>query len=363
MKREGKTSGVLQRYSAIASRCLQLSTLLVFVWTTAQAQPDSIQRIAFGSCVDQDTPQPIWTHVLADDPDVFVFLGDNIYGDSDDPAVLQAKYQQQMARPAWQELFATTEVIATWDDHDYGQNDIGADYRSKDASRRIMLDFFNEPAESERRSRPDGIYTSYLYGEPGQQVQIILLDLRWNRSELIELRDPGRLAERERQDRGPYEASLSADATLLGEAQWRWLEEQLQVEADIRIIGSSIQLLAEFTGWETWANYPRDRLRFIQLLERYQAEPIVIISGDVHWAEFSEIENTPNGWPLVELTSSGLTETWEAISPNRHRVGEAFAVPNYGLIEIDWGGAMPAMTLLVKDEDGETLIRRELAFD
>lgn len=363
MKREGKRSGVLQRYSAIASRCLQLSTLLVFVWTTAQAQPDLIQRIAFGSCVDQDTPQPIWTHVLADDPDVFVFLGDNIYGDSDDPAVLQAKYQQQMARPAWQELFATTEVIATWDDHDYGQNDIGADYRSKDASRRIMLDFFNEPAESERRSRPDGIYTSYLYGEPGQQVQIILLDLRWNRSELIELRDPGRLAERERQDRGPYEASLSADATLLGEAQWRWLEEQLQVEADIRIIGSSIQLLAEFTGWETWANYPRDRLRFIQLLERYQAEPIVIISGDVHWAEFSEIENTPNGWPLVELTSSGLTETWEAISPNRHRVGEAFAVPNYGLIEIDWSGSMPAMTLLVKDEDGETLIRRELAFD
>lgn len=363
MKRVWQRAALLQQHAATVFSRLLIGSMLVLLWTTAGAQQGSIQRIAFGSCVDQDTPQPIWTQVLADDPDVFVFLGDNIYGDSDDPAVLQAKYQQQMAQPAWQELFASTEVIATWDDHDYGQNDIGADYLSKDASRRIMLDFFNEPAVSERRSRPDGIYTSYLYGDPGQQVQIILLDLRWNRSELIELRDPDRLAERERQDRGPYEASLSADATLLGESQWRWLEEQLQIEADVRIIGSSIQLLAEFTGWETWANYPRDRLRFIQLLERYQAEPIVIISGDVHWAELSEIENTPNGWPLLELTSSGLTETWEAISPNRHRVGEAFAVPNYGLIEIDWSGSIPAMTLLVKDEDGETLIRRELAFD
>jgi alkaline phosphatase D len=358
---EGHASPLRCGVAALLSRWLIVSLLLVS--TPVLAQSESVQRIAFGSCVDQDTPQPIWSQILADEPDVFVFLGDNIYGDSDDPAVLQAKYQQQIARPAWQQLFATTDVIATWDDHDYGQNDIGADYRSKDASRRIMLDFFNEPAVSERRTRPDGIYTSYLYGNPGQQLQIILLDLRWNRSELIELRDPQRLAERERQNRGPYEASLSASATLLGESQWQWLEDQLQVEADVRIIGSSIQLLAEFTGWETWANYPKDRLRFIQLLERYQSEPIVIISGDVHWAEFSEIENTANGWPLLELTSSGLTETWEAISPNRHRVGEAFAVPNYGLIEFDWSGEMPSMVLMVKDEDGKTLIRRELAFD
>lgn len=337
-----------------------LSTqLLVSPFSNAQ----SVQRIAFGSCVDQDTPQPIWTQVLADAPDVFVFLGDNIYGDSDDPDVLRAKYEQQMARPAWQELFATTEVIATWDDHDYGQNDIGAEYGSKDASRRLMLDFFNEPTGSERRTRPDGIYTSYLYGEPGQRVQIILLDLRWNRSELIQIDDPVRLAMRTAQDRGPYEVSYASDATLLGEGQWRWLEEQLQVAADVRIIGSSIQLLAEFTGWETWANYPADRLRFIQLLERYQQEPVLIISGDVHWAEFSRIEQTANGWPLVELTSSGLTETWDAISPNRHRVGEAYSVPNYGMLEIDWSSDTPSIELFVKDEDGETLINRELSFE
>ncbi len=127
----------------------------------AQAQPASrsepINRIAFGSCVHQDKPQPVWDVVNAAKPDVFVFLGDNIYGDSEDPAVLQAKYKQLGAVPGFQQLRQQTDVVAIWDDHDYGVNDGGLEYPSKEASRQVMLDFFGEPADSERRSRPDGI--------------------------------------------------------------------------------------------------------------------------------------------------------------------------------------------------------------
>ncbi|MFM1897220.1 MAG: hypothetical protein RLZZ385_2294 [Pseudomonadota bacterium] len=337
-----------------------LSLLLALLPFTVQAQ--DISRIAFGSCNHQDKPQPVWTPVLADRPDLFVFLGDNVYADTDEPVELQAAYDKLMAIPGYRQLRETVPVIATWDDHDYGQNDIGRDYVSKDASRRIMLDFYNEPADSPRRSRPDGIYTSYLYGEPGRRVQIILLDLRWNRSGLTRVEDPQRSAAREARMMGPYEASLSRDAELLGEAQWQWLEEQFQQPADIRIIGSSIQLLADFTGWETWANYPAERLRLFHLLERYQQQPLVIISGDVHWAELSEIRDLDLPWPLIELTSSGLTEEWSMISPNRHRVGEAFAVANYGLIDIDWSTSPPAVRLSIKDEEGRLLIDRSVSW-
>lgn len=327
------------------------------------AYAQSVSRLAFGSCVHQNKEQPIWTHVLADAPDAFVFLGDNIYGDTDDPQVLKDKYAMQMEKSGWQQLFASTEVYATWDDHDYGQNDIGASYEQKEASREIMLDFFGEPANSARRTRPDGIYTSYLLpGENNKTLQLILLDLRWNKSPLAEVTNRDQLAQRNAVNRGPYEASLEASAELLGEPQFQWLEEQLQIEADVRVIASSIQLLAEFTGWESWANYPKDRQRFIELLETYQQEPIVIISGDVHWAELSEIHTTANGWPLIELTSSGLTEEWTAISPNRHRVGPAFAEANYGLIDIDWSEETPQLLLRVKNEDGVTLISREVSF-
>lgn len=335
--------------------------LIAFLYSSALFS-QNIQTIAFGSCSHQDKPQPIWTEVLAADPDLFIFLGDNIYGDSDDPAVLASKYQKLAAVPGIEKLRSSVPVIATWDDHDYGQNDSGAEYVSKEASREVMLDFWGEPVNSPRRTRDSGIYTSYVYGEPGRVVQVILLDLRWNRSELVEVKDEALRRKRQQEKRGPYDASLATNATLLGEEQWLWLERELQVEADVRIIGSSIQLLAEFTGWETWANYPKDRQRFFELLEKYQQEPILVLSGDVHWSEFSQITETPNDWPLIELTSSGLTEEWKAISPNRHRVGGAFAVANFGLVEIDWSEETPSLNLSIRDVSGNDLITRQIEF-
>jgi alkaline phosphatase D len=339
--------------------------LLLFIFISLvgpYCMGEEIQRIAFGSCSHQDKPQPIWEEVLAADPDLFIFLGDNIYGDSDDPAVLAAKYQTLYQQPGIRRLLDTTDVVATWDDHDYGRNDAGQEYPAKEASRRAMLDFWGEPAGTERRTRDSGIYTSYMYGEEGKRVQVILLDLRWNRTELVEIVDPAKRSMRTAANRGPYEVSLSAQAQMLGEEQWLWLEQQLLIDADLRLIGSSIQLLAEFTGWETWANYPKDRQRFFELLEQYQREPIVILSGDVHWSEFSRIDETANEWPLLEITSSGLTEEWKAISPNRHRVGEAFAVANFGLLEIDWSDGLPSIEVIIRDVSGADLIRRTLTF-
>jgi len=292
---------------------------------------------------------------------MFIMLGDNIYADSDDPDVLAAEYQKLAAIPGFAAMRRQTQLVGTWDDHDYGKNDAGREYVAKDASRQLMLDFFAEPADSARRSQEGGIYTSYWLAEGQHRVQIILLDLRWNRTDLVKLEDPQRLKQRLLEKRGPYEAALSKSAGMVGEAQWQWLEAQLQEPADVRIIGSSIQLLAEFTGWESWANFPRDRQRFIDLLAVYQKEPVIIISGDVHWTEFSQIEQ--GDWPLIELTSSGLTEEWRDISPNRHRLGQAFATANYGLIDIDWDSEKhPVITLSVKDVKGVVLVERRIDF-
>ena len=143
---------------------------------------------------------------------------------------------------------------------------------------------------------------------------------------------------------------------MLGEAQWQWLQQQLQADADLRIIGSSIQLLADFTGWESWANFPADRQRFFNLLQAAPMMPTIIISGDTHWSEFSRIDDSGLPFPLVEMTSSGLTEEWHAISPNRHRVGKAFAEANFGLLEIDWEAQPLTVSIQIRDVQGEVLI-------
>lgn len=341
-------------------RLLILTLLaLVAALPVQGAEQEPVTRIAFGSCSHQDDPQPIWHAINADRPEVFVFLGDNIYGDSRERKVLQQKYLQLAEKPGFKTLREKSQVIATWDDHDYGENDAGAEYPSKQASREVMLDFWGEPKTSERRTQEGGIYTSYVYGPPGKRVQVLLLDLRWNRSPLKSVSRAEYQEQKEPRNMGPYEPIDSSQAVLLGEPQWLWLEEQLQEPADLRLIGSSIQLLPEFTGWESWANFPMERQRLFDLINHHKVSGVYIISGDTHWSEFSRVDDVAP-YSLWETTSSGLTEEWKAISPNRHRLGDATHSHNYGLIEIDWDNAKPEMTVSIKGETGNIYLQNTL---
>ena len=197
-----------------------------------------LTRIAFGSCARQDKPQPIWDAIVAARPDIYLSLGDSIYGDSEDMAVMKKKYDMLAAIKGWQTLKKTCPILATWDDHDYGVNDGGAEYPRKDESQQLFLDFFGIPKDSPRRKQK-GVYSAETFGPPDKRVQVILLDTRYFRSPLK--RKAGKTPFNE----GPYEPSPDTKATMLGEAQWQWLEEQLKVPARVRILVSSIQLVPQ----------------------------------------------------------------------------------------------------------------------
>ncbi len=70
-------------------------------------------RIAFGSCAKQDKPQPIWDAVLSAKPELFIFLGDNVYGDTRDMEVLREKYARLAAQPGFRRLTESVPVLAT----------------------------------------------------------------------------------------------------------------------------------------------------------------------------------------------------------------------------------------------------------
>jgi alkaline phosphatase D len=325
-----------------------------------------LTRIAFGSCAKEHKPQPIWSAVEAADPQLFLFLGDNLYGDTRDPAVLEAKYQRLAAVPGFVRLRERTPVMATWDDHDYGENDAGAEYPMKEESRRIFCDFWGESASSPRRSR-DGIYAAYVFGPAGRRLQLILPDLRFNRTPILERDLAGTeyktwaesLHEAGKPVYGPYERNPEPAATMLGENQWRWLEGQLAVPAQLRILCSSLQVVADFPGWEAWINYAHDHQRLIDAIRRQRANGLICISGDTHYAELSRLDvNVP--YPLWDLTSSGLTEVWPVLPPNALRVGEAYRDVNFGWIEIDWTARGPSVRLQVRDVSGAVRIEQRL---
>ncbi|MBB1445000.1 alkaline phosphatase D family protein [Pseudoalteromonas sp. SG43-3] len=317
-------------------------------------------KILFGSCGHQDKKIPIFNAINKEKGDLFIFLGDNIYGDTNDMDVLADKYQRLGAKPGFKTLKAQTPIIAMWDDHDYGQNDAGKEYPHKEQSRQIMLNFWGEPANSARRTRSDGIYTSYMYGENEQTIQVIMPDLRWNRDALNHVGELEYYTKRKLNNQGPYSPSEVKGASMLGEAQWQWLEQELKKPAAIKLIASSLQLLPDFTGWESWANFPEDRNRLFALIKKHKVNGVVIISGDTHWGEISKYQQNLD-YPLIEMTSSGLTEKWKDVSPNKHRVGNFTHSVNYGDLSIDWQQTDPTISLKLKGIDGQVIMQSDFS--
>lgn len=268
--------------------------------------------------------------------------------------LLLKKWNELGVVASFQNLRENTKVLATWDDHDYGVNDGGKSYKKREESQKIFLDFFKDPEESPRRKRA-GVYASHTFGKAGKICQILLLDTRYFRDELPRATGPV-----EKGTVGWYKPTLDTSKTLLGEEQWKWLEEQLQVPADIRIIGSSIQVLADEKGMENWGNVPHERKRLFDLLKKHKVGHTFAISGDVHFAELSKMDL--GGYPFYDLTSSGLTHTdkgW-ASAKNSFRVGESHPVLNSGLIEIDWGGK--SVELSITNKDGKKILRQAVKF-
>ena len=324
----------------------------------AQNRPPSppLTRIAFGSCADQDKPQPIWDAILAYHPDLFIFTGDNVYGDfnTEDAANLKRAYALAREIAGYNRLRESVNHLAVWDDHDYGINDGGGDFPHKAVSKDLFLDFWKVPEGDIRRTR-EGIYDSHIIGPPGMRVQVILLDVRWFRSPLKpsdQRGAPGK--ERYLPDPDPAK-------TMLGDAQWAWLAGELRKPAELRLLVSSTQVLAEGHGWERWGNFPRERDRLIATIRDSGARGVVLLSGDRHVGALYR-ETPPGMPPLYEVTSSGLNMVyWAANEPGPNRLGALYPAANFGVVDIDWWERR--VTLALRDEGGNTRRSVALTFD
>jgi alkaline phosphatase D len=346
--------------SARATLSVALSLALLAGAVCAAAGDDKpLRTIAFGSCLKQDAPAPILDRIVAARPDLFIFAGDNIYADTEDMDVMREDYATLGNSPGYRRLRAAVPILSTWDDHDYGANDAGAEYPRKQESRRLFLEFFDVPRSSPRWQHP-GVYGAQTFGPQDRRVQVILLDTRYFRSPL---------QRREWYEYGNgrrFEPDTDAQATMLGPAQWRWLAEQLRQPARLRILVSSIQVIPDEHDWEKWGNFPAERRRLLELIRRSGAGGVVIVSGDRHLGEISRLDaDDPQGvgYPLYEITSSGLNSGFAGYGEhNRYRIGGGnFNADNFGLIHIDWEAADPGLSFEIRNALGHAVISHRLA--
>jgi alkaline phosphatase D len=346
-----------------------LVAVLLAAAVEGRADEKPLSRIAFGSCANQDRPQPVWEAIVATRPEMFLFLGDNVYADTEDMDMLRATYQRLGQQPGFQKLKQTRPVLATWDDHDFGANDVGGEYPKKRQSQEVFLDFF-EVAKDDPRRRQEGVYQARVFGPVGKRVQIILLDTRYFRSPLKKGFKGG---ERGEGRGGVYLPDTDPQAAVLGEPQWKWLAEQFKTPAEVRLIGSSIQFVADEHGSEKWGNFPKERERLLDLLRQSQAAGVIFLSGDRHLAEISRLpvsDKRGPGYPLYDITSSSLNVPSGHLTKagsrfanevNSYRVGLTYFEANFGTIAIDWSKPDPVIRLQVRDTEGDVVLQQRMA--
>ncbi|MEQ1711469.1 MAG: alkaline phosphatase D family protein, partial [Hyphomicrobium sp.] len=201
------------------------------------ARDSVLTRIGFGSCLHQSYPQPIWTAVAVSKPQLFLMMGDNVYGDirSGDGRELAEAYRRQLANPEFSAVRAALPMLGTWDDHDYGLNDAAAGFPHRATAAALFRAYWQRPAPT---APPDGIYSAHMFGPAGRRVQIIMLDTRSFRSAFAPKPDGLELFGKFGPDRDPSK-------TMLGAAQWAWLEAELRKPAEVRLLVSSIQVLSD----------------------------------------------------------------------------------------------------------------------
>jgi len=335
----------------------------------SKALPETINRLSFGSCLSEKEDQSIWTTIADEKPDAFIFMGDNVYGDAyykdpafDDPEMpkMQAAYYELAQSSHFKKFRNQVPVIPIWDDHDYGVNDGGASYKFKEESKKLFLKAWNIPSDDVRYQRP-GIYSSRILGQKGQKIQIIMLDTRSFRTEL-KATDQYNAPGKER-----YIPSTSSEGTLLGLEQWAWLEEQLEKPADLRILVSTIQVIADGHGWEAWRTMPSERNKLYQLIKDKNAENLIILSGDRHAGAFYE-RNDLAPFKIHEVTSSSLNlpgSYWRSknndtsIELGPYRTTPMQYEPNYGLMDIDWKNRLARVSLV---SPGNINFDKEISF-
>ena len=282
--------------------------ILVYLIFTLFAWESFAQiRFAFGSCHDQNKGGNHFKNISQESVQAWIWLGDNIYSDHFSDKQRKNAYTKVKKDIDYSKINQKMKVWGTWDDHDYGYNNVGSNYVGKSDSKKRFLEFLDFPDSDPVYSR-EGIYHQRRLESNGMSAKFVMLDLRY----------------------------FQTRSTLLGREQWSWLEDVFnKADEDIIILVSSLNVMSELSIFtlflEGWHRWKKERERLFKLISR-SAVPVVFLSGDRHFSDRS-LRTINGGKRIYEFMSSGLNKPGRPL-PSRYRLGKAVDVPNYATVEI-----------------------------
>lgn len=295
--------------------------------------------LGFGSCMDLRKNQNFWESLNSRSFSHFAFLGDNLYPERDTLGELEKAYQKLSLSEGLAAFKNKVDISAIWDDHDFGADNADSTLPFRRESFSLFRNFWKQDYASE----DDGVYSSTMFEHQGRKIHLIMTDTRYHRTAFGatsgEPFEPGDTKE------------FAGEALLLGNRQWEWLETQLDVPADLKIIGSSIQVLSSDHRFEKWMNYPAEHQRLVKALGRISS-PSLILSGDRHLHEISRTQLV-SGRTIYDFTSSGFNkaEGLSRFEKNRLRVQRSLE-DGFGELRLKWIDGIPLVSMSMIDKNG-----------
>lgn len=225
--------------------------------------------------------------------------------------------QHDRAESVLQPFLKAMPHYATWDDHDYGPNDIGKNYILKETTRKVFMNYWMNPSYGENGQ---GIYSMLSYAD----MDIFMTDDRWWRS-------ADNTAD-------SVNGKPNPDKRMLGKMQMEWLKNSLlysQATFKVVLIGS--QVLNEVSPFDKLRDFPIEYDEILNFLKENEISGVIFLSGDRHHSEVIKLDR-PGNYPLFDVTVSPLTSSTHKFGGqeknNPQRVFGLDEKNNYGKISV-----------------------------
>lgn len=295
-------------------------------------------KVAFSGDAFTGSNHASFEAILNESPLLFVHLGDAHYHNinTNDPKAFHAAFDEMLAQPRQNALFANVPTAYVWDDHDYGANNSDGSSASKPAATSVYRQ--RVPSYPLVEAGPNGsIYHSFDIG----RVRFIVTDQRSAAS--------------------PDSATDNASKSMLGSSQKTWFKNLLSSSSGKLIVWICPRTFDAATtpNGDSWAGFTTERAELVNHIHASCPGRVIVLSADMHALGIDNGSNhdflSGGGEPLRVFQASPLDipapGAWGTYS-------EGTYVNNgqYGTMEVtDTGGSSIDVVWTGKTSAGATL--------
>ena len=312
-------------------------------------------RAVFSSCATSGSRSAVFTHIRAQQPDLFFHMGDLHYRNirTNEPVRFARAFQEVLTSPTQSELFRNVPVAYTWDDHDYGPDNSDRTSPSRAAalaSYRVFVPHY--PMETASEST---IHQAFTVG----RVRVLMTDNRSARSSAL---------------------IRPSERTMLGQVQLAWLLDELEKARDAPLV-----IWVNTVPWitkrneaitEGWAPYAAERRTIADAILRLGLTGrLLMLSGDAHMLAIDDGTNSEYaagaaaGQRGFVVAHAAPLDRWPRLKGGRYSHGQVASNGQFGVLDVvddgdsvrveiqGWRGAspVPGMRIAFTCRDGRCL--------